>query len=130
MGKIDDAKKLAEKKTADKQNAKKGDKPKSNRLLNFFRELKAELKRIIWPDKKKMKQSTSVVLAIVFAAAILIFAVDSFVNASLTAAGFYNTTPRVTTTAAADESPSEDETSTTTSTSAETTAVSETTTAG
>lgn len=128
MGKFDEAKRLAEKKAADKQSAKKTDKAKGNRLVNFFRELRAELKRIIWPDKKKLTQSTSIVIAIVLATALLIFAIDSIVNASLTAAGFYNTNPRVTTSATIAETSETEAVSE--STASETPAATETTTAG
>ncbi len=103
MGKLDDAKRMAERKAAEKRKAKKGDKSKGNRLTNFFRELKAELKRIIWPDKKKLKQSTAIVLALVIASAVLIFVIDSIVNSSLTMAGFYDTTPRVATVTTVEE---------------------------
>lgn len=130
MGKFDDAKKMAERKAAEKQAGKKGEKAKGNRLLNFFRELRAELKRIVWPDKKKLKQSTAIVVAIVLAAAVLIFAVDTLVNTSLTAAGFYDTRPRVTTTTTLEESSVSEESAAETSAVETTAAATEATTAG
>lgn len=83
------AKKKDSKHTLDKKS--KGKQAKNrNVAVNFFRELKAELKRVIWPDKEKMKQSAAVVFGIVIASVILIFVVDSLVNGALTAAHFYD----------------------------------------
>ncbi|MGI6334613.1 MAG: preprotein translocase subunit SecE [Saccharofermentanales bacterium] len=96
------------------------------RLKNFFVSLKAELKRVIWPDRKRLIQSTATVLAICVIVGIILFIVDSLIGGLLNLVGFYDGSSRSPTAA---PTPSE------TSTIAETTAgpsaeASETTSAG
>jgi preprotein translocase SecE subunit len=64
-------------------------------LATFFTSMKAEIKRIVWPDRKHLIQSTATVLAIIVTAGIILFAVDSILAGILTAVGFY--TPAATT---------------------------------
>ena len=100
------------------------------RLRNFFISLKAELKRVIWPDRKRLIQSTATVLAICVMVGIILFVVDSLVGGLLNTIGFYSDnaatpTPRPT-------APTTAVTTTMTTTIAETTAAEtlETTSAG
>ncbi len=72
----------------------------STRVKNFFRGLKNELKLVVWPDKKNVKQTTAVVLVIVALAAVLIFVVDSIMTGVLGLAGFNVAPPTPTTTPA------------------------------
>ncbi len=68
----------------------KGDKkPFLTRIKNFFTNLFAELKRVVWPDKKKLKQNTVTVLVIIIAAAAMIWVFDTLLNFILTSTGFY-----------------------------------------
>ncbi len=79
--------------SADKQKSGKKNNKKGGFVANFkkfFRDLKTELKRIIWPSKDKMIHSTAVVLSVILAAVLVIWAVDGIVNTVLTAAGFYD----------------------------------------
>ena len=47
----------------------------SRRILNFFKELKSELKKVVWPTKKNLFNSTMIVIAaIVFMAVFVVFA--------------------------------------------------------
>lgn len=70
---------------------KKSDKPGFGaRIKNFFSGLKAELKRVIWPDRKKLKINTATVLVIILAAALMIFVFDSLVSLLLDKTGFYH----------------------------------------
>lgn len=105
-----------------KSNPRKNDKKKQGKsgffakVKKFFRDLKAELKRIIWPSKDKMIHSTAVVLSVIVAAVLVIWAVDTIVNTVLTATGFYDplnvgTTPA--TTQGTTELPEDDTDSTT-----------------
>ena len=48
------------------------------------------LKRVIWPDKKRLIQSTATVLAICLLAAIVLFVVDSVLSTVLNGIGFYS----------------------------------------
>lgn len=74
------------------------------RLKAFFVSLKAELKRVIWPDRKKLQQTTLTVLAICLLTAIILFVIDQALALLLNGVGFYNpaaTTTTVTETTAA-----------------------------
>lgn len=65
------------------------------RLTAFVASMKAEIKRIMWPDRKRLIQSTATVIVIVVIAAVLLFTVDTLLSSSLEAVGFYK--PAVTT---------------------------------
>lgn len=65
------------------------------KLKNFFINLKAELKRVVWPDKKRLIQNTATVLAICVIAGLILFLVDSLLGGILDGIGFY--TPKSTT---------------------------------
>ena len=59
------------------------------KIVKFFIELKAELKKVVWPDRKKLTQSTITVVLICLFAAALIFTVDKVLSGTLTAIGFF-----------------------------------------
>lgn len=61
------------------------------RLKSFFISMKAELKRVMWPDRKKLIQSTATVLAICLIAAVILFVVDQALAGLLNGVGFYDT---------------------------------------
>ncbi len=46
------------------------------KIVQFFHEVKAELKKVNWPTRKETIASTSVVLVIVFIIAVFLFIVD------------------------------------------------------
>jgi preprotein translocase subunit SecE len=46
------------------------------KVIQFFREVKTELKKVTWPPRKETIASTSVVLVIVFIIALFLFFVD------------------------------------------------------
>ena len=48
------------------------------RLTRFLREVKSELKKVTWPNKKELTANTIVVLVSVFFAAALIWVIDNF----------------------------------------------------
>jgi preprotein translocase subunit SecE len=102
------------------------------RLKNFFINMKAEVKRIVWPDRKRLIQNTATVLAICLLAGLLLFIIDFALGKFLTAVGFYNpsSTTVVTTTVATTASSSETTSAATSSgetTSSTTTATTQTT---
>lgn len=80
------------------------------RVATFFSDLKSELKLVVWPSKEKLKQSSAIVFLVIIACAALIFVVDTVVNQSLTAVGFYDQKPRVVTQQTAEPSPAPSET--------------------
>ena len=71
-------KKTTEKKVADKKATKKKDK-KPNifaRIAKYFRECKAEVKKITWPAPKSVFKNFGVVLVIMLVMGLFIFALD------------------------------------------------------
>ena len=59
-------------------------------LKSFVVNLKSELKRVVWPDRKKLLHNTATVLAICVMASILLFLVDSIFGGILEGIGFYS----------------------------------------
>ena len=47
------------------------------RIANYFREVKSELKKVIWPAFGKVVKNTGIVLVAIVISAALIFAFDS-----------------------------------------------------
>lgn len=67
------------------------------KIIKFFMELKSEMKKVVWPDRKKLTQSSITVVAICLLAAALIFAIDQILSGVLGAIGFF---PKTSSTAA------------------------------
>ena len=57
--------------------AKDGKKPKTHRFSKFFKDLKAEFKKVIWPTKKQVANNTGVVLTTMVIASIFIWGLDT-----------------------------------------------------
>lgn len=55
-----------------------------NKINNFMKEAIAELKKVIWPNKKDLKNSTIVVISTIIIASIFIGLVDMFFTKTLT----------------------------------------------
>jgi len=55
-----------------------------NKINNFIKEAIAELKKVIWPTKKDLKNSTVVVITTIIIASIFIGLVDIFFTKVLT----------------------------------------------
>ena len=55
-----------------------------NKINNFLKEAIAELKKVIWPTKKELKNSTIVVITTIIIASIFIGLVDIFFTKALT----------------------------------------------
>lgn len=49
---------------------------KTNKVVSYFRELKAEFKRISWPSFKQVRNNTGVVLAFIILLGVFIAIVD------------------------------------------------------
>lgn len=49
---------------------------KSSRIKRFIREVKAELKKVSWPDKKELSAYTGVVFISVIVVAVVIYVID------------------------------------------------------
>ena len=66
------AKKEKEIKTVSNKKSKKEEKNKRH----FFKDFKAELKRVVWPTPKQLVNSTIAVITIVLVVGIIVFALD------------------------------------------------------
>lgn len=55
-----------------------------NKINNFIKEAIAELKKVIWPTQKELKNSTIVVISTIIIASIFIGLVDIFFTKVLT----------------------------------------------
>ncbi len=54
----------------------KKDKKEKKEKKHFFRDFKAELKRVIWPTPKQLVNNTVAVITIVLITAVIVFALD------------------------------------------------------
>jgi len=65
---------------ADKKSEKKEKKqvktPKVSNQKHWFKDFKAELKKIIWPTKSQLAENTTVVISMVVIVALIIFVLD------------------------------------------------------
>lgn len=60
---------------------------KSSKILTYFRELKAEFKRISWPSFKQVRNNTGIVIAFIIILGAFIALVDFIFNWLLTFIG-------------------------------------------
>jgi preprotein translocase subunit SecE len=58
---------------------------RSSRIKRFLREVRAELRKVSWPDKKELSAYTGVVFISVLAVAAVIWVIDSGFTAALKA---------------------------------------------
>jgi preprotein translocase subunit SecE len=67
-----------------KENAKtkKGGK-KQNRVVKYFKDLKSEFKKVVWPSKQKVINNTTVVVVAMCVSGIVIWGIDSGLAALL-----------------------------------------------
>ncbi|NLJ71046.1 MAG: preprotein translocase subunit SecE [Clostridiaceae bacterium] len=87
-----------------KKQSKKEQKPSvGKRIKNFFSDIKAELKRVTWPDRKRLKSNTGTVIAIILLATITIFIFDTVISSVLSGTGFYSYEPKSEITETVDE---------------------------
>ncbi len=68
------AQKPASTKAASKDKDKK--KKKSNSFVQYFKDLRSEIKKVVWPSAKQIKNNTLVVLGFLVVAAVVIWVVD------------------------------------------------------
>ena len=73
-----DSKKEKEKGAKDKDKSKKASakKPKKG-IVKYFKDAKAEFKKVVWPTPKATTNNTIVVIAVCLVAGLFIFGVDS-----------------------------------------------------
>lgn len=73
-----DSKKVKEKGAKDKDKSKKASakKPKKG-IVKYFKDAKAEFKKVVWPTPKATTNNTIVVIVVCLVAGLFIFGVDS-----------------------------------------------------
>lgn len=59
------------------EKSKKTEKKKPGKVSKWFKDLKSEFKKVVWPSKKTVVNNTSVVLAVVIFSAVLIGLLDA-----------------------------------------------------
>ena len=55
---------------------KKSEKKQDNKIIKWFKDLKVEFKKVVWPTKKTVINNTSVVLGVIVGSAILVGLID------------------------------------------------------
>lgn len=55
---------------------KKEKKKRKNPIVKWFREMKSELKKVVWPTRKQITNNTLIVLVIVAISSVVVWAVD------------------------------------------------------
>lgn len=68
-----------------KKDVAKKDKKKKGRIRLYFRDLKAELKKVVWPTRKQVINNTGVVMSVMIVMALFLFGVDSGLGAAIKA---------------------------------------------
>ncbi len=67
----------SEKKKSEKKSDKKAEKKQPGKIAKWFKDLRIEFKKVVWPSKKTVFNNTSVVLAVVAGAAIIVGLLDT-----------------------------------------------------
>ncbi len=65
-----------ESKTKEKKTSDKSKKKKPNRIVKWFRDLKSEFKKVVWPSRKKVLNNTLVVLIVMVIASVFVGGLD------------------------------------------------------
>lgn len=51
-------------------------KKSGNKIVKFFKEVKSEMKKVVWPTKKQVTNNTLIVLAVVVLVGLVIWVLD------------------------------------------------------
>ena len=73
----DEGKPARKSKADDKKGSKKAGKKNKKGIVKFFKDAKAEFKKVVWPGPKETTRNTIVVLIVCVLAGLLVFGVDS-----------------------------------------------------
>ena len=65
-----------ESKTKEKKTSDKSKKKKPNRIVKWFKNLKSEFKKVVWPSRKKVFNNTFVVLVVLVIASVFVGGLD------------------------------------------------------
>lgn len=50
---------------------------KQNRIVKYFKELKSELKKVVWPSRKQVVNNTGIVLAVMIVVGLFLAGIDT-----------------------------------------------------
>ncbi len=50
---------------------------KQNRVVKYFRDLKSELKKVVWPSRKQVVNNTGIVLAVMIVVGLFLAGIDT-----------------------------------------------------
>lgn len=79
------AKKEADSKTAKSKASAKSEKIKKGGVKKYFRDLKSELKKVVWPSRKQVINNTGIVLSVMVVMALFLFGIDTGLGAAIKA---------------------------------------------
>lgn len=79
------AKKDSGKKNASAKSKNSKDDKKKGGIKKYFRDLKSEIKKVVWPSREKVTNNTGVVLAVMIICAAGLFGVDSLLALAINA---------------------------------------------
>lgn len=79
------AKKEADSKTAKSKASAKLEKTKKGGVKKYFRDLKSELKKVVWPSRKQVIDNTGIVLSVMVVMALFLFGIDTGLGAAIKA---------------------------------------------
>lgn len=58
----------------------KKDAKSANKVLRYFKDLKSEIKKVVWPTKKQIRNNTIVVLGFMAVAGVFIWVLDAIMG--------------------------------------------------
>lgn len=62
--------------TSEKKSEKKADKKEPGKIKSWFKDLKVEFKKVVWPTKSTVVTNTSVVVSVIALSAVLVGLLD------------------------------------------------------
>lgn len=69
----------------EKAASKKPEKKKPNAVAKWYREMKSELKKVVWPTRQDTTKNTGIALAFMAVAAVVIWGFDSLASGTVQA---------------------------------------------
>ncbi len=84
-------KKMKTRDSRSKRPVKKGKATSGSRIRKWFTNIITELKRVMWPDRKKLRQSTMTVLLIIAISVVIILVFDTLITFIMRTTGIYST---------------------------------------
>lgn len=78
------AKKGADKKDAKANSSSKKDAKKGG-IKKYFRDLKSEIRKVVWPSREKVTNNTGVVLGVMVVCALVLFGIDNLLAVTVNA---------------------------------------------